>query len=76
MPDDPIESDGAWMRDRANRLLDEAFADDPKFREAFLRARPGRQAQILSEALGSGDHDALRRLEIALEKLRGPRNQR
>ena len=67
MADNP-EREGDLIRTRVNQLLDNAFADDPKFRESFLRAQATDHSQALTEALRSGRREALRRLAIVIEE--------
>ena len=76
MSDDPLGKDGASIRGHADKLLDEALTEDPRFREAFLRSEAARQAKILARAVRSGDADVLRRLKVALEKIRDRMSRR
>jgi hypothetical protein len=67
MAADP-ERESDLIRARVNQLLDNAFADDPQFRESFLRAQATEHSQALAEALRSGRREALRRLAIVIEE--------
>lgn len=69
MSDDLNLRAGAPMRDRVDRLLERAFADEPKFRDAFLAIPAAQRRQIVSEATVSGDAEALRHIETALEEI-------
>jgi hypothetical protein len=70
MPDDPNERPDVSARDRVDRLLEAAFADEPKFRDAFLQIERARRTQIISDALACDDAEALRRIQTALEEIR------
>ena len=67
MADDP-ERESELIRARVNQLLDDAFADDPKFRESFLRAQASEHSQALREALRSARREPLRRLAIVVKE--------
>jgi len=57
-------------RDRVDRLLERAFADDPEFRDAFLQVERARRSKIVADALTADDAEALRRIKSALEEIR------
>jgi hypothetical protein len=45
------------LGDRVDRLLGAAFADEPRFRDAFLQMERGRRSQTISDALPCDDAD-------------------
>jgi hypothetical protein len=57
-PDDPT-------RDRVERLLEQAFADDPKFLDAFLRVERAERAKIVADASTVDDAEASRQMKGA-----------
>jgi len=58
-------------RDRVDRLLERAFADDPEFRDAFLQVERVRRSQIVHDALAvPQDADTLRRIKGEIEEIR------
>jgi hypothetical protein len=62
-------------RDRVERLLERAFADDPEFRDAFLQVERVRRSKIVADALAADDAEALRLIKRAVEegrKRKGP----
>jgi hypothetical protein len=57
-------------RDRVDRLLERAFADDPEFRDAFLQVELVRRSQIVNDALAAQDAETLRRIKSEIEEIR------
>ena len=61
----PNEIPDDLRRDRVEKLLERAFADDPELQEAFLPIRRSEQAKKVGNATPEGDAEAPRQVKDA-----------